>query len=112
MVNGATYSKIECQLKALTIDQYDPITWYYLGELLKKDSIDIDGEHYNAQQCFVQALTLVDNKYSKIWGKLGDTLGPNESVEVKGKHLNQSQCYARSLELNLNNPFNSIRLRY
>jgi len=112
VVNGATYSKIECQLKALKIDRYDPITWNYLGELLKKDSIDIDGEHYNAQECLVQALTLVGNRYPKIWSNLGDSLGPRESVKVNGEILNRSQCYAQSLKINPHNPFNNMPVLY
>ena len=90
-VGGQQYSKQQCFIKAVEIDDQHAKAWRNLGYV---GGGSVGGQQYTKKQCYVRALE-VDDQFVGAWNNLGVVGGGS----VGGQQYTKQQCYIRALEV-------------
>jgi hypothetical protein len=114
-VAGKTYTKRDCNLKALGLDPNDNWAWNGLGATMKDGEVaTVAGKSYTKRECILKALEL-DPKYAWAWINLGSTMRMGETVMVAGKLCTKRDCKRKAIEFSqhkgafLDNLWNSMK---
>ncbi|CAE7617372.1 ogt-1 [Symbiodinium necroappetens] len=92
--NGQRYSKQDCYVKALELDENYARAWSNLG---LEGGGSVKGQAYDEKGCYVKALE-ADENFAKAWNSLGVEGGGT----VKGQAYGEKGCYVKALELDEN----------
>jgi len=95
--NGQRYSKQDCYVKALELDENYARAWSNLG---LEGGGSVKGQAYDEKGCCVKALELDEND-AGAWFNLGCVGGST----VKGQDYDAKGCYIKALELDENDAF-------
>eukprot|EP00658_Telonema_sp_P-2_P085078 TRINITY_DN9613_c0_g1_i1.p1 TRINITY_DN9613_c0_g1~~TRINITY_DN9613_c0_g1_i1.p1 ORF type:complete len:343 (-),score=39.85 TRINITY_DN9613_c0_g1_i1:223-1251(-) len=103
VVSGATYTEMQCYIKAIEVDPLCAEAWYKIGNHhSSEDPISLNGKSYTSKDCFVQALE-IDPRNDTYWSSLALEISVKESVTVSGICYTRKLCYERAVECNANN---------
>ena len=112
-VNGASYTELQCYVKAVQTTPRYADAWFRLGFYLQRseETVYINGTSCNAQSCFIRSLE-IDPLQSRPWCGVGQTISEdsfvsinrseytgNETVLISGTHYNEGECYFRAVQL-------------
>jgi len=107
IVANDIYSKYECFLQALRVDQNNADLWAKTGFHTPEEigSIMVNGATYSKVECQLKALTI--DPYDFItWNYLGKLL-EKDSIDIDGEHYNAQKCFVQALTL-VDNRFSEI----
>ena len=94
-IDGTSYDRKQCCLKALEYSQYNTDAWLILGGDAAKAGdkhVVVKGRSYTPQQCFVRVLKVTSTS-SEAWSALADTLSPTgATVSVNKVIYNREEC--------------------
>jgi cytochrome c-type biogenesis protein CcmH/NrfG len=124
--HAGQFTRLQCVLQSLAIDEDQPAAWLTLGLLLQSGAeqakcVEHARKRYFPMVCFVRSLE-ADSSVPEAWVALaaqlrsdaplrtkrfgdanhhgGDASEPSESVSVAGTQVDALRCYAAALQLN------------
>ncbi len=98
-IDDSPCSSLDCYLEAMKLNDTAPLSWYNLGIVLGKKTINYQDNVYCTKKCYLRALEL-NPTYVKAWGNLGEHLGPKETIRFNMKEFTKVDCYLEALKYN------------
>jgi hypothetical protein len=107
-IDGHSYNKRECNMRALSLNNKCAAAWCHLGETMNDDeSIFIyhgkQKTQYYRSTCFLNAMAIAPQN-PETWFMLASCMRERESLTLKGKLYNRLQCYIHILEMQRPSP--------
>jgi phosphopantetheinyl transferase (holo-ACP synthase) len=105
--DGTVYSKKDCYVKALNLDEKNALAWGDLALLVPiNGSVIVNQKPYLKQDCYVKSLS-IDQKNVRIWLLLGSLISSNSfflsygdtPVMVNGEKYFGKDCYVKALSI-------------